>query len=73
MAKPHEPANAEESEEEAAEAIRSVAQAFVVGALGDDAQHDGCKQRKEKRGFEVREIHLWHIPLFQLFFLAAIS
>lgn len=60
MAELHDPADAEKRQHEAAEAVGAVVNALILRFLRRDSHHDGSEQREQKRGFEMRQINLWH-------------
>src|SRR5690242_15337076 len=68
VAEIHQPANTEQSDNEAAEYVESVTQALAVGALAHHAQDHGSEQREQEGCLEVRKVHL-----HQLFLPPAIS
>src|SRR5581483_2797224 len=54
----HEPADAEESQHETAEAIGSIVNAFAIGALRNEPQNDAHQQRENDGKFEVIDTDL---------------
>src|SRR5690348_11162507 len=69
VAEIHQPADAEQRGQEAAEDVQAIVQALFVGSLAHHTQNHRAEQRKQEGCFEVREVHFGH----QLFLPPAIS
>ena len=61
MQQAHDPANAEQRCHKPAKAIRPVAEALAVGALGGQAQHNAGYKRQEQGRFKVIQVEYRHV------------